>query len=64
MPSPNAEVFWHALEAGQGDSPSLPEAAGLWVLFNLLGREPSAEEAEGAKAIGYMLSLPLHDWWD
>jgi hypothetical protein len=39
------------------------QALGLWVLWNVLKREPLDEESGAISAIGEMLSDPLHDWW-
>ena len=38
-------------------------ALGLWLLWNLLRREPSFDEFHAAPAIGRMPAGPLHDWW-
>jgi hypothetical protein len=39
------------------------DALGLWVLWNTFGREPTEAELSSAKAIGTVLSTPMHDWW-
>jgi hypothetical protein len=39
-------------------------AAGIWVLWNLLGRQPSSEEDEAAGAIGYLLGAENMLMWD
>ncbi|WP_141701152.1 hypothetical protein [Methyloceanibacter methanicus] len=39
------------------------DTLGLWVLWNLLQRKPTFEEAQAARGIGSALATPLHDWW-
>jgi hypothetical protein len=38
-------------------------AFGLWVLWNLLQRQPTKEEFNAANPIGTLLAEPLLDWW-
>jgi hypothetical protein len=40
------------------------DALGMWVILNLLRREPTYAEAQASRAIGGALAAPLHDWWD
>jgi hypothetical protein len=36
---------------------------GLWVLWNVLRREPTYEEMQAAPLIGHVLAEPFFDWW-
>jgi hypothetical protein len=36
---------------------------GLWVLRNVLRREPTDEEIQAAPGIGQVLAEPFLDWW-
>ena len=38
-------------------------ALGLWVLSNVLRREPTDEEMQAAPVIGGALAEPFFDWW-
>ena len=40
------------------------DALGFWVLWNVLQREPSAEEARATRTVGSALSAPFQDWWE
>jgi len=39
------------------------DALGFWVLWNVMQREPSAEEARATRDIGNTLSAPFQEWW-
>jgi hypothetical protein len=42
----------------------IKSALGLWVLWNVLRREPIDEELQAAPLIGHVLSEPFLDWWN
>ncbi|SRR6266508_1774017 len=48
---------------GGNETQQAVQALGLWVLWNLLKRQPTRDEFRAAPAIGGMLAGPLHDWW-
>ena len=40
------------------------DALGMWIIWNLLRRAPTYEEAQASHSIGRALATSLHDWWD
>jgi len=56
----------HMLDAEPADADRFApiDALGMWVIWNLLRREPTYAEAQASRAIGGTLATPLHDWWD
>ena len=40
------------------------DALGMWIIWNLLLRAPTYEEAQASRSIGRALAAPLRDWWD
>jgi hypothetical protein len=40
------------------------DALGMWVIWNLLRRAPSRDEAQASRAIGRALAAPIEDWWN
>jgi len=53
-----------APEQVSGDNSDATDAVGMWVLWNVLQRKPSYEEAPAAREIGLILASSLQDWWD
>lgn len=42
-----------------------PDALGLWIVLNLLGRQPDTDdEATLARSLGLFVTIPFKDWWD
>jgi hypothetical protein len=52
-----------AVTKGNNEMQQAVQALGLWVLWNLLQRQPTDNELHAAPAIGMMLARPLQDWW-
>lgn len=40
------------------------ESLGMWVLWNLMQREPTDEEAQAARSVGGLLAQSFDSWWD
>ena len=40
------------------------DALGMWVIWNLLRRTPTREEASASRGIGGALATPIQDWWE
>jgi hypothetical protein len=38
-------------------------ALGLWVVWNMLRRQPTREEMNAAPGIGQVLAEPFYGWW-
>lgn len=57
--------FVEGLRAAGHDHPQIvPDAIGVWVLNNVLQRQPDDDEIHAARPIGLLLVLPLAHWWD
>ena len=52
------------LSQGDPGHPTITDALGMWILWNLYGRCPSYEESAPARTIGGMLEQAFAGWWD
>jgi hypothetical protein len=48
---------------GKIELEKVKSALGLWVLWNVLRREPTDEEMQAAPFIGHVLAEPFFGWW-
>jgi hypothetical protein len=40
------------------------DSLGIWVLWNLMRREPTDKEAQAARSVGGLLAQSFDSWWD
>ena len=57
------EFVYRTMERVERPEGKLQQAFGLWVIWNLLQRQPTREEFDAVNPIGTMLAEPFHDWW-
>lgn len=60
----DCQKFVHKLTEDSPGTVDPTDALGMWVLWNLLRREPTFEEAQAARGVGTILVSGVEGWWE